>query len=289
MQTAILTKVFEERSLHDACELAADIGYDGVELIGSEAHLGPTTTRDEASALRAHLDDLDLDVPCLATYTGGYVGKDEETCLVELERLEHYCELADVLDVDLIRHNPGGPGSYAATDAQYDTAAEWFRQAATIAADYGKDLGVEIHSNTLVEATEDALRFFELVDRDNVGAIHDAANMYISHVPHGQESIEELGERLFHVHVKDERPVIGGEGRGAFELETREGLDRYEPTLLGEGNTDYETVVDSLAAVGYDGYLTDECHVPPSEHLSDRAIAEREYAELRRLIGSAPA
>ncbi|MFC6993473.1 sugar phosphate isomerase/epimerase family protein [Haladaptatus sp. GCM10025707] len=287
MQTAILTKVFSDQSLQDACRLAADIGYDGVELTGSANHLGPETTLDEARDLREHLDDLGLTVPCIATYTGGYVGKSDAERQAELDELEHYCELADVLDVSLIRHGPGGPGSYKATDADYETAAEWYQKAADVAADHGKALGIEIHSNTLVESSEDALRFLDMVDCDNVGAIHDAGNMYISHVPSGAESVQKLGDRLCHVHVKDERAVPDGDGEGRFEIDTRKGMGWYEPTLLGEGDTDHDAVVETLAEMGYDGYLTNECHIPPSASLTDEEIAREEYERLTALIEAA--
>jgi L-ribulose-5-phosphate 3-epimerase len=283
MRTALFTKVFSERDLREACAFAADIGYDGVELMGRDPHFSVETTDSEARALKDHLNDLDLDVPCIASYTGNYVGKSDAECEDQLAKLERFCELATILGVDLVRHGPGGPSSYLASEDHYEEGARWLRQAADRAADYGVDLAVEIHSNTIIESADDAVHLLELIDRDNVGAIHDAGNMYISAENHGPESIETLGNWLRHVHMKDEQRVEDTDSPAGFEQETRRGRECFEAMLLGEGDTDPGAVCEALVAAGYDGYVTDECHVPPTDDRDDIDIAEHEYTELKRL------
>lgn len=284
MQTALFTKVLGDRSLHEACEVAAEVGYDGVEPMGREPHLGVETTDDEVRRLRAHLDDLGLDVPCLATYTGFYVGEDAETCEGELSKLERYCEFADLLDVELVRHSPGGPSPYEASDEDYEEAARWMRRAADLAAGYDKRLGMEIHGNTLVESAADAVRLLDLVDRDNVGVIHDAGNMYLCGEAYGPASVERLGDRLRHVHVKDERSVDDAGGVGRFERETGDGTAYFEPALLGEGDVDHGRLFRALREAGYDGFLTDECHVPQDDEHDGAFVARHEHEALERAI-----
>lgn len=284
MRTALFTKILDDRSLQEACEIAAEVGYDGVEPMGREPHLDAGTSDAEARQLRAHLTDLGLEVPCLATYTGFYVGKDREKCEEELAKLERFCELAEILDVNLVRHGPGGPPSYAATDADYEEGAHWMRRAADLAAEYDKRLGVEIHGDTIVESASDAVRLLEAIDRDNVGVIHDAGNMYICSEAYGPASVETLGDRLQHVHVKDERRVGDTSGAGRFEWETADGTEYYEPALLGEGDVDFEPLLSGLADVGYEGFLTDECHVPQDDKRDGRFVAEYEHEVLERTI-----
>ena len=280
MQTALFTKVLSDRSLREACEIAAEIGYDGVEPMGREPHLGVETTDEEARQLRAHLDDLGLAVPCLATYTGSYVGEDRETCEAELEGFERFCELAEILDVDLVRQFPGGPSNYEATDEQYEWSAGWMRRAADIAAEYDKRLAVEIHGNTIVESAADAVRLLDLIDRENAGAIHDAGNMYLSDEPYGPATVEELGDRLSHVHVKDERRVGDADGPGRFAREREDATNYYEPALLGKGDVDHGPLFRALREAGYEGFLTDECHVPQDDERDGVDVARHEHAAL---------
>lgn len=286
MQTALFTKVLSDRSLRDACEIAADIGYDGVEPMGRDPHLGVQTTDEEARSLRDHVDDLDLEIPCLASYTGFYVGKDRDACEEEVSELRRFCELADILGADLVRHGPGGPAADEATDADYEEGARWMRRAADVAAGYDKRLGVEIHGNTIVESASDAVRYLELVDRDNVGVIHDAGNMFICGEEYGPDPVQTLGDRLWHVHVKDERPVDDADGPGHFERETLDGTEYFAPALLGEGEVDFGRLWTALDDAGYDGFLTDECHVPRVGDGDDIDVAAHEYDVLERVIGA---
>ncbi|SEP02789.1 Sugar phosphate isomerase/epimerase [Halogranum amylolyticum] len=283
MQTALFTKVLSDRSLKDACTLASEIGYDGVELMCRPPHFDVETTDEEAQALRDYVRDLGLEIPCLATYTGNYLGKSDAECEEQLVQLERFCELAEILNVDLVRHGPGGPAAFEADSTHYEEGAMWMRRAADRAAKYDKELGVEIHSGTIVESGDDAVRLFELIDRDNVGAIHDAGNMFISHADYGRESVETLDNWLRHVHVKDERRVAN-DGTGRFSVRTIEGDEWFEPTLLGEGQTDYEPLFEALAAMDYDGFVTDECHVSPTESRDTADIAEAEHKALQRLL-----
>lgn len=287
MQTSLFTKVLSNRSLHESCTIAAAIGYDGVELMGRDPHLAVETTDQEAHALRDHLDMLGLSVSCIATYTGFYADKTEAERENELADLERFCELADILSVDLIRHGPGGPAPYEATDDQYEAGVEWVRKAAALAAKHDKELAVEIHGDTLIESATDAIEFLEQVGQDNIGVIHDAGNMFICGNEYGPETIETLGPRLSHVHVKDERPAETDAGPNQFAIE-REGREEstkayFEATLLGEGAVDYDPLFESLRSIGYDGFVTDECHISPNSAMDDSTIAEREYETLSDL------
>lgn len=288
MQLSVLTKLFDDRSLERACEVAADVGFDAVELMGRDPHFGPETTTEEAEELRALLNGLGLDVSCVASYTGGYLEKDPEERAQELETLERFCELAQVVGCSRVRHGPGGPPEHRATDEDFEEAIEWMGRACDVAAQYEIDLLVEIHSLTVVESADAARRLVDGIDRDNLGAIHDAGNMYISRKDFGRDSVEVLGDHLEHVHVKDELRVAD-EARGTFELETPEGTELFQPRLLGDGAADHGPLFSSLADRGYDGYVTLECHVPPHDTLTDRAIAECELHAVQELLASEPA
>lgn len=283
MQTSVLTKLFADRSLEEACEVAAAVGFDAIELMGRDPHFGPETTPAEACELRARLEEVGLDVSCVASYTGGYLDKNPDECEAELNTLERFCELATEVGCHRVRHGPGGPPEHRATDDDYDEAVDWMRKACDVAAQHDVELLVEIHSQTIVESADAARRLLECVDRDNLGVIHDAGNMYISRKDFGWSSVEILDEHLQHVHVKDELRVAD-EARGTFELETSAGTERFQPRLLGDGAADHGPLFSALAETDYDGYVTVECHVPPHDTLTDRAIAECDLHAVEQFI-----
>lgn len=284
MKTALFTKVLGERTLADAVAHAAEMGYDGVEPMGREPHLPPDTPIRQAEELRSQLDEHGFEVPCVATYTGGYVDRTDEEREAELADLRRCLELAAALDCDLVRHSVGGPPVRRATESDFEAAARWYRQAADLAAEYDSRVAVEIHAHKLTETVESTLKLLDMVDRDNAGAIHDAGNMYIVDAPYGPETVERLGDQLFHVHVKDERRVDDDALPGVFELETRHGPELFQPRRLGEGRVDHQSLFAALAESGYDGALTAECHVPTDEPDADLAVARHELSVLREYL-----
>lgn len=287
MKTAVFSKIFSERSLSAAIDLAADVGYDGIEPMGRDPHLPPETTRERAAEIRAHVDERDLDVPCITTYTGGYVDATDEEREDELADLERFLELTDPLDCHLLRHGPGGPPLHEASDDDFAVGARWMRRAADLAAEYDATLAMEIHAHKLTETVDSTLRLIDMIDRENVGAIHDAGNMYLVDTDFGAESVERLGDRLQHVHVKDEQRIDDDSLPGAFELVTRHGPELFQPRRLGEGAVDHRPLFAALQDAGYDGFVSAECHVPTDEPGDDLAVARHERAALREQIDAA--
>ncbi|UTF52466.1 sugar phosphate isomerase/epimerase family protein [Natronosalvus rutilus] len=288
IQPALFSKVLRDRSLGEAVDLTAEIGYDGFEPMCRAPHLDVDRTTDEVAALRERLDDHGLGVPCLATYTGAYVDKPRSECEAQLEALERFLEFATLLDCDLVRHNPGGPAPWKATDEDVETAATWYQRAADRAAAYDVTLLIEIHARWLSETVSGTKQLLSAIGRDNVGVIHDAGNMFLVGEEYSADSVDRLGDDLRHVHVKDEQRVVDAdEFPGSFRLETADGLQTYRPRRLGEGEVDHAPLFEALAAAEYDGFVTAECSVPQDEPGDDVAIATHELDQLTTLIDNA--
>lgn len=283
MRTALFTLVFQHRSLDEAIRMAAEVGYEAVELLGREPHLPADTSQERARRIKRVADGAGLRVACLATYTGGYSTKTDAECLQELVNLEKCLKLAVILDCPLIRHDPGGPSALVAGPEERARAMAWMRKAAEVAQGYGKKLAMEIHNNSLVETADAAALFLEELGADNVGVIHDAGNMYITDTDYGAYSVQRLGDRIFHVHVKDELRVEDDSLPRTFRDRTRHGEEIFQHNLLGEGAVDHLQLFTALVRAGYGGYLSAECHGTPD----DRATAVHELAEIRRLVAQA--
>ena len=286
MKTALFTKLFDGRTLEKTFEIAAELGYDGVEVMCREPHLGMNTTTERATHLKNRLDEAGLAVAGLGTYTGGYSNGTDREYERELDDLETFLGLAEVFETDLVRHKAGGPPPREAMPDDYERVAGWLRRAADVADGYGARLALELHHGGLTETVDSTLRLINHVDRANLGVIHDAGNMYIARESFGPDSLDRLGERLFHVHVKDERRVEDPSLPGAFEAETPAGREVFQHRRLGHGAVDHAPVFDALAATNYDGFVSGECHAPTDRIWTDTTIAAHELEVMDHYIES---
>jgi sugar phosphate isomerase/epimerase len=139
---------------------------------------------------------------------------------------------------------------------------------------------MEIHNGSLIETVEAADNFIKKINRENVGFIHDAGNMYITDTEYGEKSVETLGNKIFHVHVKDELRVNDDTLPGAFHDRTIYGNETFQQKMLGEGAVDHVPLFKALRKIGYNGFLSSECHavVPEIEK------AKHEIKEIRKQI-----
>lgn len=280
MQPAIFSKVFDDRPLEDAVITAAEIGFDGIEIMAREPHFPADTDQERADEIADIIGDYGLTVPCLATYTGGYARKSDAECEAELEAFERFLALAEILDVELLRHGAGRPSVRQATEADFERAASWLRRAANLAAEYDRTVGLEIHAHRLTETVDATLRLLDAVDRDNVGVIHDAGNMFIVDDSYGPESLDRIGDQLAHVHVKDLSRVDESSMPDVFSLETPRGDEHFRRELLGDGDVDHQPLFAALGERGYDGFATAETNVGRFDR---QTVARRELEGLTRL------
>ena len=136
---------------------------------------------------------------------------------------------------------------------------------------------MEIHFGDLVETGDDAVRMLDMIERPNVGLIYDAGNMCMTPTPYGPEVIRKLGHRIFHFHVKDESWHGDENDPSRTELHGRVFWHR----LLGKGEVDHEPLFRTLKEMGYQGYLSVECHAAGSTPVS---VAEHEYRTMREIL-----
>lgn len=277
MELSLFTLVLNDRPVEDAISLLGKIGYKGVELQGCAPHLPVETSLERAKEIRKCVDDAGMVVSNLATYTGNYSTLSDEDCNKELDILKKYMELGNILGCKMIRHEPGGPSSRVAEPKHYERASKWMQKAADIAAQGDFRLVMELHHGGLTETADDALKILKMIDRENVGVIHDAGNMYIAMTNYGRVSVKKLGKYIFHVHVKDELLVPKGSDPDSFEYEGR----CYSHKLLNHGGVDHNPAFAALREIGYDGFLSMECHVP---HIDPEMIARHEFITMQEML-----
>ena len=246
--------------LEEAVRLAAEVGFDGVELA-----IGDPKGLDPASVKRL-LGAYGLEVPALGTgaaYAEGLSLSHPEAARREgaVSRLKAHVDLAAELGayviVGLIRGRAkDGLGPERATEC----VVAGMREVARYAAGRGVKLLLEPlnrFETDLLNTVGDALAMAEAAG-DNVGLLVDTFHMNIEE-PSITGSLREAARRIWHVHVADS--------------------NRWAP---GCGHLDFREIVGTLRDSGYQGYLSAEIlHKPEAraayartrEHLAPLLIS----------------
>ena len=269
IQIAMCSKILEDYDLAEAIQIAADIGYEGMEIFGVPKHLPADVGQSKVQTAAQLLQKLGLAAVSLCTYVGGFTQKSDEQCQQELEAFGRYMTMAQTLECDLIRVIPGGPGDPPeAREDHWYRCAHYVRECCDMA--LGLGLGVILENNFGLTATVDStLELIYLVDRPNLGVNYDPGNLYRLGKYYGVEALERFSDLVWNVQVKD--------------CDKRRGEDEWQ-LLLGEGDVDYASIVAWLQESDYDGYLSAECHREPDEKMSAVDIARHEYNALRDLL-----
>lgn len=177
-------------------------------------------------------------------------------------------------------------GTPVLTDAGWDALAAVVHELAEEARDLGHRTVFHPHAGTFVETVAEVERFVATTDPDRVGICLDVGHLTVGGGDPGP-MVEELGDRVQHVHLKDVDPdVLARLRSGAlpgFQAAVRERLF----TELGAGMLDLDGLLGRLADREYDGWLMveqDSCWGPPSE---SAAIGRRVLAAALRRVGRA--
>ncbi|MCL5065421.1 MAG: sugar phosphate isomerase/epimerase [Firmicutes bacterium] len=233
----------------EALNLAAEHGFDGVELILEEKDLsGPLHRFDQA---RSMAQDLELELPSLATdlywrfplSSGDLKVRDRAR-----QVLDRQFEVAVRLGCSAILVVPGLVTPEESYDRVYDRALEALTAATAAAKDAGVTLAVEEVWNRFLLSPLEFRTFLDTIKSPFVKAYFDVGNVLLYAYP--EQWIRILADRIACVHVKDFRRAIG----------TMEGF-----THLLQGDVDWPQVIQALRDIGYAGYVSAE--IPPYPHL----------------------
>jgi len=282
MKTCIFHVVFNKRSIHEAFKLTKEIGYEGVELWGREPHISHEASPERVSEIKQLAEEYGIDIVGISTYEGSFSTKSDQECEESFEKIKKYIGILDQLGAPMLRIACGGPNAFLAQEYHYEKAAYWVQKCADVAKGYDKKIIMEIHNNSLIETADDALRFLNMIDGDNVGVIHDAGNMYITDTDYGYEAIKKLGKKIFHVHVKGEQRVDDESLPVSFKNRTKHGMELFQHTMLEDSAADYTSVFAALKEIGYEGYLSCECF----GNKTDVERAAGDYEEMKKLLAN---
>lgn len=238
-------------NLKEACQQCANAGYDGVELVLSEAgSLNMKTTDKELLQIKQMVDDLGLSVSSIGAWNlweHNMAGNDPKETTYAMDIVKKQVDCAAALKADSVLIVPGWVGTIFAPgivnyDEAYVNAQNVLSKLAPYAADAKVNLAVENVGNKFLLSPLEMRRFLEEIGSDYVGAYFDVGN--IIPIGYPDQWIRILGKKyLKKLHFCDYR--ADQIGMGAF-------VD------LLAGDVDFSAVMQALHDIDYDDWITIE-------------------------------
>jgi sugar phosphate isomerase/epimerase len=234
-------------------------GYDGVELAIRDPRL---VDADEVDRV---VGGHGLAVPAIGTGQAwgeeklSFTSDDASVREAAIGRIKSHIPLAARLEAIIILGLIRGitpPGQTHGRSMEY--LVEAVKECASAATGTGVRFALEPlnrYETDLIHTVAEGLELAELVGADNFGLLLDTFHMNIEE-PVIEDGLRACGDRIFHFHVADS--------------------NRWYP---GAGHLDFKAILDTLAATGYQGFVSGEFRPLPD---ADTA-AERSIACLRRL------
>ena len=251
---------FTSGTLLDKFKLAADAGFDGIEVsISDVGELGLDATKEDLLKIKKAANDLGLEIYSVCNdlvWGNSLTSPDAE----ERERAKKFVrrqlEVASILGADTILIVPGCvSASFAPNfgivdyDVAYELAQESIKELIPDAEKYGVVIGVENVWNKFLLSPLEMRTFIDSFNSKWVQSYFDVGNVMLTGYP--EQWIRILGKRIKKVHFKEFRCNVGN-------------LDGFVDLLAGDVN--WAAVVDALNAVGYDGWVTGEMIPAYAQH-----------------------
>lgn len=277
LKTAVFSGMFKKMSLKATMENLAAIGYDGIEIAAGYGtdHLDLKCTPQRAREIKAIAADNRLAIVLIYTSLGGNILAGDKQRAEGLDQLQRFLEIGDQLGCKMAKVTAGRLRNSAFQEDEARTVAAWLGQACDRAAKHGARIATEIHFGQYCETTPMARRMIDLVNRPNFGVIHDAGNMHITGDSYCEDSVKCLGDRIFHVHVKDMVKADASDKTAHDYL-----AGRFKRAPLNQGNVNHRRLFLALKQLGYNGYLS--CEASGGE--DPIAVAKHEYVEMQKLL-----
>jgi len=227
MKLGLCTIAFREKPLADVVSIAADYGFDGVELWGQSPHMPPEYDAAYVKHVRDLVSQKGLEVAALGTYVNPLMPK-------HYQHFENAFKIAQGLGTNLVRIWSGGgrsrsihPDDKRLIGFRLVPLAQWaqFRRIT---------LGIEMHDNNLTDSVESILALIKQTKSPALKTYFQP--LFRSDADDPIEAAQKLAPYIVNVHAQN----VDASGK---------------PCPTADGVVDYEKVVEVLASAGYSGYL----------------------------------
>ena len=272
-----------ETALETALAEGKEIGYEGFELGNKFPKDGP--------ALKAKLDSFGL--ACVSGWYSGFLAEDSvaaeiERCKSHMSKLQYngvkvvvYGECAGTIQGQI--DTPLAKRPRFASDALWKAYAERLNAfGAHLQKTYGITLAYHHHMGAYVESPDDLDRLMALTDPASVGLLYDTGHAYFGGATEPDLLLKKHVARVVHVHCKDVRPKVIAQARNDG-WSFLNGVLNGTFTVPGDGVIDYDAILSTLHAAGYQGWLVVEAEQDPALAPS-YAYAQKGFQTLRGIV-----
>ena len=272
-----------ETALETALAEGKEIGYEGFELGNKFPKDGP--------ALKAKLDAFGL--ACVSGWYSGFLAEDSveaevERCKAHMSKLQYngvkvvvYGECAGTIQGQIDTALAKRPRF--ASDALWKAYAERLNAfGAHLQKTYGITLAYHHHMGAYVESPDDVDRLMALTDPASVGLLYDTGHAYFGGATEPDLLLKKHVARVVHVHCKDVRPKVIAQARNDG-WSFLNGVLNGTFTVPGDGVIDYDAILKTLHAAGYQGWLVVEAEQDPALAPS-YAYAQKGFQTLRGIV-----
>jgi len=258
---SLCTIAFRERLLEYSLDLAAEVGFQGVEIWGREPHISEAYDKNRVLAAARMVRERSLRMLVFGSYLRlGATSTDDTFALKDALRI------AAGLEAPVMRVWASDVGSADADESLWARTIDEAGEAASCAAKMGLRLAVEMHGNTLCDTGASTRRLLEAVGSDHLGANYQASSKQRDET--ALERMELVLPWVMHMHAQNYAPLQAGS-------------DRVERVELADGIVEYGPLFDMLRANDYEGAMSVEfCAANATDK---RAAMAHDYRYLRSL------
>jgi sugar phosphate isomerase/epimerase len=258
-----------EHSLEDVVGIAADLGYEGIEIMASAGHMPEDASDESIERIAQQLANYGMECVALWPPAGRFAQKSDADAEADIEHIQRYMQIAERLQCRILGLQIGGPPNpREAREDHWLRAAHYLRECCDLA--LGKRLDVVVDNSPGLTATiDDTLYLLSLVDRPNLGVNYGPADLLQTDRFYGLQALARFGDLVFNIHLRD-----GVQGR----------VDDASAPLLGEGELEYHGIAGWLKESGYVGFVSAACRRTATLEYSSVDIARHEYAAIRQLL-----
>ncbi|NUP99214.1 MAG: TIM barrel protein [Armatimonadetes bacterium] len=265
MQTGITHLVLRRQGGELAAVLpkVKECGYDGLEvLLTDDGDITFETTEAELDQIRELFAQHDL-VPmgmCPSVSNRGSLVTGQQA---DREQFQRVCLSAARacrrLGIDTVLIIPGGVTPGVPYDICYQRAVEGLKTLRPICDETGVNLAVEYVWNNMFLSPLEMRQCLDEVDHPNIGFYMDTGNCMS--YGYAEQWIHILGKHIKKVHTKNFKR------RPKWEW----------PSLLSDGDADWDAIMAALRYIGYDGPLISEMSGTWEEHAENARFTRGLY------------
>ncbi len=288
----LFTGQWADLPLTDMCRMAADFGYQGLELACWGDHFEVDKALEDdgyCAAKRDLLNSHGLECHAISAHLVGqavcdniderhqailppYIWGDGDPAAVNeraIEEMKNTARAAQKFGVEVVNGFTGSsiwhmnysfpPVPESMIEAGFQQFADRFNPILDVYGECGVRFALEVHPGEIAFDLYTAERALKALDsREEFGFNFDPSHLYWQGVD-PVEFIRAFPDRMYHVHIKDAITTLNGKtGIIASHLnfgDPRRGWDFRSP---GRGGVNFEEIIRALNVVGYDGPLSVE-------------------------------